>query len=156
MQITASRKAERQQAILKVVHEKPVGTQIELKALLRERGIDVDQGTLSRDIRELGLVKTPAEGGVIRYSLVEDVSPVVATKSHRVVARLVKSVAWSGSLVIVKTAAGDASPVGLALDRFGWSEIVGTVAGDDTLFVAVREGVTARKVARKILDLRER
>ena len=154
MQITMSTKGERQQAILRIVHERLVGTQGELKAMLRHRGIEVDQATLSRDIRELGLVKTSLESGGFRYSLVEEVTPVIATKSHKMVASLVKSVDYSGNIVVLKTGVGDANPVGIALDRFGWPEVIGTVAGDDTLLVVVREGVPAPRVAKRILDLK--
>lgn len=156
MQVTASKKAERQQAVLKIVHERPIATQVELKQLLKERGIEVDQATLSRDIRELGLVKTPADGGGFRYAPVEEVSPVVHTRSSKLVAHLVKTIDWSGNLLVLKTHPGDASPVGLALDRLGWPEIVGTVAGDDTLMVVLREGVPAKRVAKRLKELRER
>jgi transcriptional regulator of arginine metabolism len=61
---------------------------------------------------------------------------------------------WSGNLVVVKTDLGEASPVSLAIDRLDWPEIVGTVAGDDTLLVVAREGFPARKLAKKIMDLK--
>ncbi len=144
----------RQGAILEVVAKQAVATQAALKRLLRERGIEADQATLSRDIRELGLVKVSGDGVHPRYAPVESVAPPVHPKATAILARLVRKVAWSGNLVVVKTDLGEASPVSLALDRLDWPEIVGTVAGDDTLLVVVREGASARKLAKRILDLK--
>lgn len=147
-------KAERQKVVLDVIAKHAIATQAELKAHLKQRGIEADQATLSRDIRELALVKVSDGGSTYRYATVEAAVPSAHMKSSAVLARLVLKVECSGNLVIIKTDPGQASPVGLALDRMGWPEAAGTVAGDDTLFVAVREGVPARKLAKKILDLK--
>ena len=149
-----SEKVERQKAILDVVGTRAVSTQQELKELLKARGIDVDQGTISRDIKELGIVKVSDDGAHYKYAPVEAVAPATHQRPSAIVARLVKKVDWSGNLLVVKTDLGEASPVSLAIDRLGWPEVLGTVAGDDTLLVVVREGVSARKVAKKILDLK--
>ena len=149
-----SDRVERQKAILDVVATRAVSTQRELKELLQARGIDVDQGTISRDIKELGIVKVSDDGEHYKYAPVEAVSPSTHQRPSAIVARLVKKVDWSGNLLVVKTDLGEASPVSLAIDRLGWPEVLGTVAGDDTLLVVVREGVSARKVAKKILDLK--
>ena len=149
-----STKVERQKALLEVVARRAVGTQAEIKELLKGRGIEADQATLSRDIKELGLVKVSDDGVHYRYAPVESVTPPVQPKASAILARLVRAVDWSGPLLVVKTDPGEASPVGLALDRMSWPEVVGTVAGDDTLLVVVREGVPARKLAKKILDLK--
>jgi transcriptional regulator of arginine metabolism len=147
-------KSERQQAILAIVRERPVGTQGELQRLLRARGHDVNQATLSRDIRELGLVKAPAGDGATRYAPVEAVSPVVHADSIALVSRMVKGAEAAGNLVVVKTDPGNANAVGIAIDRLRWPEILGTVAGDDTLFVVVREGARPGGIAKRILNLR--
>ena len=75
-------------------------------------------------------------------------------KASTILARLVRKIDCSGNLLVVKTDPGEASPIALALDRMGWSEVVGTVARDDTLLVVVKEGVPARKLAKRILDLK--
>lgn len=147
-------KTERQNALLEVIAGKAVSTQSELKELLKARGIVADQATLSRDIRELGLVKASDDGAHYRYAPVESVSPPAHMKASTTLARLVRKIDCSGNLLVVKTDPGEASPIGLALDRMGWSEVVGTVAGDDTLLVVVKEGVAARKLAKRILDLK--
>jgi transcriptional regulator of arginine metabolism len=149
-----SPKADRQNAILDVIAKHAVATQAELKDRLRERGIEADQATLSRDIRELGLVKASEDGAHYRYAPVESVGPPVHVKASAILVRLVRKIECSGNLLVVKTDPGEASPAGLALDRMGWPEVVGTVAGDDTLLVVVREGTPARKLAKKILNLR--
>jgi transcriptional regulator of arginine metabolism len=147
-------KSERQRAILDVIARGAVATQIELRDLLRARGFEADQATISRDIRELGLVKVSDDGLHPRYAPVEAVSPPLQGRASAVVARLVRKVEWSGNLVVVKTDPGEANPVGIAFDRLAWPEVVGTVAGDDTLLVVVREGTPARRLARKIMDLK--
>jgi transcriptional regulator of arginine metabolism len=149
-----SMKSDRQNAILDVIAKHSVATQSELKDRLRQRGIEADQATLSRDIRELGLVKASDDGAHYRYSPVESVSPPGHLKASSILARLVRKIECSGNLLVLKTDPGEASPVGLALDRMGWEEVVGTVAGDDTLLVVAREGVPARKLAKKILGLK--
>lgn len=147
-------KADRQNAILDVIAKHPIATQAELKDRLKDRGIEADQATLSRDIRELGLVKASEDGAHYRYAPVEAVAPPVHLKASVILARLVRKIECSGNLLVVKTDPGEASPAGLALDRMGWNEVVGTVAGDDTLLVVAREGVPARKLAKKILGLK--
>jgi transcriptional regulator of arginine metabolism len=147
-------KTDRQNALLDVIAKHAVATQSELKDRLKERGIEADQATLSRDIRELGLVKASEDGTHYRYAPVEAVAPPVHLKASAILARLVRKIDSSGNLLVVKTDPGEASPVGLALDRMGWREVVGTVAGDDTLLVVVRQGTPARKLAKKILGLK--
>jgi transcriptional regulator of arginine metabolism len=149
-----STKTERQKTILDVVAKTPVATQAELKELLKARGIEADQATLSRDIRELALVKTSGDGLHYRYAPLETVAPAAHMKASTILARLVRKIDCSGNLLVVKTDPGEASPVGLALDRMSWPEVVGTVAGDDTLLVVVKEGIPARKMAKRLLGLK--
>jgi transcriptional regulator of arginine metabolism len=148
---TASRKPARQEEILRLVRAEDVATQEELRKLLHARGHDVNQGTLSRDIHELGLVKAPYEGGV-RYAVVEGVAP--AAPADALAARMAKAVDVAGQLIVIKTEAGAASPLGIAIDRLAWPGVVGTVAGDDTLLIVARDGAQARAVAKRILRLR--
>jgi transcriptional regulator of arginine metabolism len=149
-----STKSERQKALLDVIAVQAVATQSELKELLKARGIEADQATLSRDIRELGLIKTSDDGAHYRYAPVEAVAPGGHMKASAILARLVRKIDCSGNLLVIKTDPGEANPIGLALDRMGWAEVVGTVAGDDTILVVVKEGIPARKLAKKILDLK--
>jgi transcriptional regulator of arginine metabolism len=136
----------RQQAILALVAERPVRTQTELARLLARRGHRVDQATLSRDLRALGVAKVAADGGAPRYRVVAE--PVPARRA----APLIRAVEPVGNLVVVRTAPGDAPRVGLALDRRHDPAVAGTVAGDDTLLVVVRDGYSAARVARHLTE----
>ena len=151
---TGTGAAGRQEAILRIVATRVVRTQAELQKLLAAAGHAADQATLSRDVRKLGLVKVAgADGEGAHYARVDGASAPASDDAVAVVARFVKDVDWSGNLVVVQTAPGNASPLGIALDRLGWKEIVGTVAGDDTLLIVVREGARARQVAGRIRAL---
>lgn len=143
------KKAERQNKILELIHAHPVATQVELKALLKKEAVEVDQATLSRDLRELGLIRVSTPEG-FRYASLEEVTPVARAGSRNRIQRLIKKFDVSGNLIVIRTAPGDAQAVGLAIDRSGWSEVLGTVAGDDTLLVVVGEGISANKVINKI------
>jgi transcriptional regulator of arginine metabolism len=145
-------KATRQREILEVCAEQAVATQGELRTLLGRRGHRVDQATLSRDIRELGLVKL-SDGESYRYAPVEEASPVVRAGSEAALGRMVVSATAAHNLVVLKTHPGNASPAALALDHLGWKEILGTVAGDDTVFIATVTVADAKRLARKIESL---
>ena len=146
-------KAERQRKVLGLMHGREVATQGELKKLLHAAGVDVDQATLSRDIKELGLVKVPTEKGY-KYALVDEASPVIPARSAAMVSRFVKDIDHSGQLVVLKTDPGNAPAVAEALDHLAWSGVIGTLAGDNTVFVACRETSSARKVASRIGNLK--
>ena len=136
----------RQEEIVSIVREQVVHSQDELLAILRKRGFKVTQPTLSRDIRELGLAKTPA-GYVIPGDLAT-VTPIVSVK--RVDQLLRDSVIFAeaaGNLVVLKTPAAAAQPVARALDATPPEDALGTVGGDDTIFVAFRHFASATTFA---------
>jgi transcriptional regulator of arginine metabolism len=144
------RKSERQGAIRDLVRERHIATQSELRDALAERGFDVDQGTVSRDVKDLGIVKAAGEDGAYYYAVLDDVSPAVRTTRLSLLRQLVRSVLSSGNLVVVDCGPGNASAVGEAIDHLNFSEIIGTIAGDNTLLAVVREGTSARAVVGKI------
>ncbi len=132
----------RHEEILDIVREQTLHSQDELLAILRRRGFKLTQPTLSRDIRELGLAKTPA-GYVIPGDLAT-VTPIVSLK--RVDQLLRDSVIFAeaaGNLVVLKTPAAAAQPVARALDATPPEDALGTVGGDDTIFVAFRHATSA-------------
>jgi transcriptional regulator of arginine metabolism len=140
----------RRDAIVRLVREKPVRSQEELQRLLAHRGLDATQPTLSRDVRELGLVKTPRG-----YAVPGEDDPAVSAPRRlerlaRVVADTVLSVTVAGTLVVLKTPPAAAHPVARALDEAGLAEAVGTIAGDDTVFVAVAGEAAARALAARL------
>jgi transcriptional regulator of arginine metabolism len=129
---------ERQGAIRRLVREQGISTQAELAAALQAAGHDVVQTTVSRDIKELGLVKARDAAGRLVYALPEDARPRDLGPSFRRVALSVES---SGNLVLVTTPSGFASALAEELDRSGHPHILGTVAGDNTILIVARDGV---------------
>ena len=141
-------KATRQQRILQLVgNGHPIWSQDELRRELARAGYDVTQATLSRDIADLGLIKT-SEG----YRAAEDPSPRALPSLERLLREFVLEVKSAGNLLVVKTAPGSAQPVAAALDAEGWSEVVGTIGGDDTLLIVSNTSAQARHVAARIRE----
>src|SRR5881394_849171 len=144
-------KLSRHNAILQLLDQGPVANQEELQKLLRRRGIDAGQATLSRDIRELGLVKS-AEG----YSLPgrEAVVPETDLPSvDRLVREFVTSVRAAENLLVTKTSIGSAQPVAAALDEENWPEALGTIAGDDTILIVCEDKRAAGRLAGRIQEM---
>lgn len=136
--------------ILNLIRSQPIRTQEELASALHRVGIEVTQVTLSRDIRELGLVKGP-QG----YREPERVAvpPEETSNLKRALEEFVRDVKTAQNIVILRTASGNAAPVAYALDRVGWPEIVGTVAGEDTVFAAAPDARQAVRAKEKLLAL---
>lgn len=145
-------KVARQRAILELLHRGPVESQEELQGFLAKRGFEAGQATLSRDIRELGLVKTPdgytAAGGA---AVTEPVLPSVA----RLVREFVVDVRLAQNLLVLKTSVGSAQPVAAAMDSEDWPEVVGTIGGDDTILVISPDNRTAQQLVRRIHGMLE-
>jgi transcriptional regulator of arginine metabolism len=134
---------ERQGAIRRLVREQPISTQADLAAALHAAGHDVVQTTVSRDIRELGLVKTRDASGRLVYVLPEDASPQSLGPSFRRVALSVES---SGNLVLVATPYGFANALCEEIDRSSHPRILGTIAGENTIMIVAREGVAGSEL----------
>jgi len=132
-------KIQRQKKIIEIISQKQIQTQIELAAELRSAGFKVTQATVSRDIKELSLIKAPAGKNTVRYILPG--TPPLAQSDNRL-KRLFKdsvvSVDYSENLIVIKTLPGEAQGVASAVDRAGWPEIIGTVAGDDTILAIIK------------------
>ena len=141
------RKFERQGAILGLVKELRLSTQTELAAALRQAGFDAVQTTVSRDIAELGLVKVRDEDGRLVYAL-----PGAADLSRlgelvTALRRWALTLAPTGNLVVIQTPPGCAQALARTIDATMLADVAGTVAGDDTVFVAAREGVAGSALA---------
>lgn len=127
----------RHAAILELVQEHTVRSQNQLRDLLAELGLDVGQGTLSRDIRDLGLAKLPDAGGGAAYHVPPDVADP-APGLQRLMPALFLSAEGADHFLVIRTMTGGAQPLAVALDRADWPEILGTIAGDDTILVLLR------------------
>lgn len=145
-------KAARQKAILELLHRGPVESQEELQGFLAKRGFEAGQATLSRDIRELGLVKTSEGYAAGRGAAVGE--PVLPSVS-RLVREFVVDVRLAQNLIVLKTSVGSAQPVAAAVDAEDWPEVVGTLAGDDTILVISPDNRTAQQLVRRIQGMLE-
>ena len=149
----ATTRAGRQSRIVALLSAQSVRSQSELAALLAAEGIEVTQATLSRDLEELGAVKLRgADGGVGVYVVPEDGSPVRGVtggteRLSRLLGELLVAVDASGNLAVLRTPPGAAHYLASAIDRASLPQVVGTIAGDDTIFVMAREPMTGAELA---------
>lgn len=141
-------KSYRQGQILKLVRSKAIRTQEELAAELRGLGVVATQVTLSRDLRDLRLVKT-RDG--YQELAAEETGPQFAMLASE----FLQDVKCAQNLVVLKTAPGHANSVAVALDAEDWPDVVGTIAGDDTILVIAPDNATALEVRRKLLEILE-
>lgn len=133
-------KAERHAAIVRILARSEITTQDELIGELATTGITVTQATISRDIKELGLVKVPGRHGRYHYAIPEHPSVTDGVgRLWRAVREYVTGVACSGNLVVVRTSPGTAGTVAAAIDELRWEWVLATVAGDDTVLIVARE-----------------
>jgi transcriptional regulator of arginine metabolism len=140
----------RHKAILDIIRSGEVASQGELMHGLKARQIEVSQSTLSRDIQELRLAKT---GGVYTVMDAEPAAKVSDDSFPRIIREFLVDIAVAGNIVVVKTGPGHASTVSQALDDAGWPEAIGTIAGENTVFVATRSEKDGRKLERRIREL---
>ena len=142
-------KSYRHGQILNVIRTRTVRTQDDLSRALRSSGIDAKQGTLSRDIRELGLVKTPQGYEIPGSGAITPHGPDLA-----VVAReFLLDIRQAQQILVVKTPPAHASSLAEALDQAEWPEVAGTIAGDNTILVVARDAKTAAALRKKLLSL---
>jgi transcriptional regulator of arginine metabolism len=148
-------KTQRQHRIAKILEQHPVTSQGQLVELLGAESVVATQATVSRDLEEMGAIKVRAAGGESVYAIPELPKDQVAPEDHlrRVLGDWVVEVAHSGNLVVLRTPPGSAHVVGSALDRAGLDEIIGTVAGDDTVLVVSAEQIGGAQVAGRLAAL---
>src|SRR5882672_1421147 len=143
-------KLARQKAILEIVQQGPVASQEHLQRALHKIGCRVGQATLSRDIHELNLVKTP--DGYVRMQG-GAVSEVALPPASRLVREFVLDVRPAQNLLVIKTSVGSAQPVAAALDSESWPETVGSIAGDDAILIVCPDNKSAARLATRIREM---
>ncbi|MBT8227063.1 MAG: arginine repressor [Dactylosporangium sp.] len=150
-------KAARHERIAEIVRDRSVRSQTELVDLLGAEGTQVTQATLSRDLEELGAIKVRAgDGGAAVYLIPEDGTPALRQAEQaparlvRLLRELLTSTDSSGNLVVLRTPPGAAHYLASALDRSGLPEVVGTIAGDDTVLVVARESIGGHALADRL------
>ena len=127
----------RQSKILELIEKYEVETQDKLASLLKEYGYDVTQATISRDIKEMHLIKTLSSSGKYKYAVATNVESPVSDRFVNIFRETIKSVDSSGNLVVVKTLSGCANAAGEAIDSLGFPHVIGSVAGDNTLMIII-------------------
>lgn len=133
-------KASRQKMIQKIIEKEEIGTQFDLAERLKQHGFNVTQATVSRDIKEIGLVKIPVEGNFSKYSMPVNISlGNIAERMRRMFLDNAVSIDSAENLVVIKALPGTAQGLAACLDQCGWQEIVGCIAGDDTIIIVIRE-----------------
>lgn len=146
-------KRDRHAAIRELVTAQPVGSQEELRQLLKERGWDVTQSTLSRDLRELRLVRIPTNEGP-RYASPESLAgEEERTLVEDVLPQFFDSVDGVGELIVLKTIYGGAQPVAEAIDSAEWAEVVGTIGGENTVLIVCRSREARERIHKRIEKL---
>ncbi|WP_352420037.1 arginine repressor [Proteiniborus sp.] len=142
------KKYARQSKILELIENNEIETQEELADYLKKLGIEVTQATVSRDIRELRLIKVLAKSGKYKYAAMGQNAEGTTDRLIKIFKNSIVSVDIAGHLLVVKTLPGAAQICGSAVDSLGIEEIVGTIAGDDTIFIAISN-------SNKIEEIRE-
>jgi transcriptional regulator of arginine metabolism len=145
MHTEAKQQIERRAALIKLLREQAVGRQADLVRLLHKLGHEATQSSVSRDLRELGVIKAGD-----RYVLLPEIQDQV-TGGFDALTGFVREIQSAGStLTIVKTAVGAAQSVALAVDRARWPEVVGTISGDDTIFIATHGASQQKRVLQRL------
>jgi transcriptional regulator of arginine metabolism len=153
-------KSTRQRAILALIANRPIHSQEELAHLLEQQGYEATQATVSRDIKELGLVKVPVPmksglSGSTQFKYVEpSLGPSYSSRLHRVIAELVTDVKGSLNLVVLNTMPGSAMMVAAAIDSAEWPEIIGTIGGTDTVLVVLADPAKLPIITQRFEDMR--
>lgn len=146
-------KTARQVTILDIIEKNDIETQEELADALRQCGIHVTQATVSRDIKELRLLKVLTPMGSYKYATADKAENGLTDRFIRMLAESVLSVASSANMIVIKTLSGSAAVAAEAIDSFHWPEVLGTIAGDNTIFMVVRTTEEVQMVVDRIQDM---
>lgn len=146
-------KRRRQETLLQIISSMDVETQDELVNILRKKGYDVTQATISRDIKELRLIKTLGENGIYKYTQPETTDNKSLSAMMRIFADSVLSIEGSGNIIVIKTLSGSANAAAEAIDSLKWPEILGTLAGDNTIFLALKDSAGLNDAIKKLKRL---
>lgn len=146
-------KGKRHLKIREIIANKEIDTQDELVEELRSAGFNVTQATVSRDIKELHLVKVPLEDGKYKYSLPADQRFNPLQKLKRTLSDSFVGLDSADNLIVMKSLPGNANAIGALLDNLQWHEIMGTICGDDTCLIICRSKEGAKEISKKILEM---
>lgn len=148
-------KSVRHAVIKEIIESQDIETQEELAAALRARNIDVTQATVSRDIKELRLLKVLSESGGYKYATADKAEHGLADRFIRIFSESVISITPASNLVVIKTISGSAHVAGEAIDSLKWPEVVGTISGDNTLLVIALSAQDAETLMHKFEQMKK-
>ncbi len=145
-------KADRQRAIREIIEARPVGSQEELRRVLLQRGWDVTQSTLSRDLREMRLARVPTADGV-RYAFTSAAIAEERPRLEDLLRQFFVQIDGVGELAVLHTGNGGAQPVSEAIDLAGWPDVIGTIGGENTVLIICRSAAAREKLQRRLPQL---
>lgn|SRR5512143_3567880 len=145
-------KRERQQAIVRLIGSSQISSQEDLKRLLAAEGLVVTQATLSRDLRDLGVVRAPGDNGA-RYLLPEMVSDEAKPSLEMLLPQLFSRIDGVSELIVLHTLPSGAQPIAEAVDAQGWPEVMGTLAGENTILIVCRSSEARLALTERLLEL---
>lgn len=146
-------KSVRHNLILEIIETKDIETQEELAEELKRRNVKVTQATVSRDIKELRLLKVLGEGGRYKYATVERAEKGMNDRFIRILSESVLSIESSGNLIVIKTLTASANAAGEAVDSMKWPEVLGSIAGDNTLLIIARSEASVETLMQRFNNL---
>ena len=149
-------KSVRHAVIKEIIETQDIETKEELAAALRARGIDVTQATVSRDIKELRLLKVLSEGGGYKYATADKAEHGLADRFIRIFSESVLSITPAKNLIVVKTISGSAHVAGEAIDSLKWPEVVGTICGDNTMLVIALNEENVEKLMHRCEQIKKK
>jgi transcriptional regulator of arginine metabolism len=147
-----SQKSDRQAAILEIIGRHNVGSHEDLRLLLARRNVEATQATLSRDLRDMGVVRVPGEDGA-RYALPEMVAGEAKPSLESLLPQLFSRIDGVGELAVLHTLASGAQPISEAIDAASWREVLGTVAGENTILIICRSATARQTVTHRLSEL---
>lgn len=147
-------KARRQMKVQEIITKQIIRTQEDLAEKLHLSGFDVTQATVSRDIKEMGLIKVPSANDEYRYAVPNELHPTnLQDRLKRVLRETVVSINDTESLVVIRTIPGNAHALAAVLDNSNWEEVIGTIAGDDTILLVIKPKEAVSGVLERITTL---
>ncbi|EXJ22763.1 Arginine pathway regulatory protein ArgR, repressor of arg regulon [Alkalibacterium sp. AK22] len=146
------KKKERHQLLRQLVQQSVIRKQEEFVDILQKRGIDITQATISRDIKELQLIKVPAKDGGYQYNLPPDMNYNISKKLSRFMKDAFVSVDTQKEFVLIKTLPGNAFALGALIETANYQEVFGCIAGDDTVLIICRDEESAERFQRRIIS----
>lgn len=146
-------KNKRHVLIMELIDTMDIETQEDLANQLKLAGLNVTQATVSRDIKELNLIKVTNDKGGYKYARQRGVEPKLTSRQMRIFSDTVLSINYSGKMIVIKTMIGSANAAAEVIDALGWDDILGSIAGDNTIFMLVKEDRSVKEVCDKIRQL---